>query len=135
MISLHTTAVIAILNEKESRVNRRFESALRNGEQVAVSSVVLHELYFGSSKSQFRKRSTDRIREFVAGAVQTLFFDARDAEEAGDIRATLAQAGTPIGPYDILIAGQARCRNALLITANTREFVRVAGLQVQDWTR
>ena len=66
--------------------------------------------------------------------MQVLDFDAEDAEEAGDIRATLQRAGTPIGPYDILIAAQARRRDALLVTANTREFARVPGLQIEDWT-
>ena len=61
-------------------------------------------------------------------------FDAEDAHEAGDIRALLERAGTPIGPYDILIAAQARRRGATLVTANTREFARVPGLKTEDWT-
>jgi len=55
------------------------------------------------------------------------------AEEAGDIRFTLERAGTPIGPFDILIAAQARRRGALLVTANGREFGRVPGLKLEDW--
>jgi hypothetical protein len=50
------------------------------------------------------------------------------------LRAQLERAGTPIGPYDALIAAQARRRSALLATANTREFTRVPGLKVVDWT-
>jgi tRNA(fMet)-specific endonuclease VapC len=45
----------------------------------------------------------------------------------------LARAGTPIGPYDALIAGQARRRGATLVTANQREFARVPGLKTGDW--
>ncbi len=60
-------------------------------------------------------------------------FDANDARHAGEIRATLAQAGTPIGPFDLLIAGQARARNLTLITNNVGEFTRVDGLRVGDW--
>jgi tRNA(fMet)-specific endonuclease VapC len=55
------------------------------------------------------------------------------AEEASDIRFTLERAGTPIGPFDILIAAQARRRGALLVTANGREFGRVPGLRFDDW--
>jgi PIN domain len=63
----------------------------------------------------------------------TIESDSEDAEEAGDIRAALERAGTPIGPHDILIAAQARRRSAVLITANEREFVRVPGLKTEDW--
>jgi tRNA(fMet)-specific endonuclease VapC len=69
----------------------------------------------------------------VSSPVQVLTFDAMDAQEAGDIRARLRRAGTPIGPDDILIAAQARRRNALLVTANTREFAQVPGLRIEDW--
>jgi tRNA(fMet)-specific endonuclease VapC len=61
-------------------------------------------------------------------------FEIEDAEEAGDIRAALERAGTPIGPYDILIAAQARRRGAILVTANEHEFARVPGLMVEDWS-
>ncbi len=61
-------------------------------------------------------------------------FDKEDAIAAGNIRATLALAGTPIGPFDTLIAGQALCRGLTLVTANTREFSRVEGLRVEDWS-
>lgn len=60
-------------------------------------------------------------------------FDAEDARHAGAIRAHLTAAGTPIGPYDALIAGQARARRLVLVTHNVREFARVPGLQVEDW--
>ena len=57
-----------------------------------------------------------------------------DAREAGRLRATLATAGLPIGPFDVLIAGQALARGLTLVTHNTREFARVDGLTVEDWT-
>jgi tRNA(fMet)-specific endonuclease VapC len=65
--------------------------------------------------------------------VQVLDFEADDAEEAGDIRAALERAGTPIGPYDVLIAAQARRRGAVLAMANRREFARVPRLTTEDW--
>ena len=60
-------------------------------------------------------------------------FDREDARQAGEIRAALAATGTPIGPYDVLIAGQARARDLILITRNVSEFSRVSGLRVEDW--
>ena len=60
-------------------------------------------------------------------------FDKEDARKSGDIRAMLAALGTPIGPYDILIAGQAKSRDLILVSRNTNEFGRVAGLRVENW--
>jgi tRNA(fMet)-specific endonuclease VapC len=65
--------------------------------------------------------------------VTPIVFDLADAKAAGEIRAKLQKAGALIGPYDLLIAGQARCRNLILVTANEREFRRVAGLRWENW--
>ena len=62
-----------------------------------------------------------------------LEFDHDDARHAGEVRAHLATKGTPIGPYGVLIAGQARARKLTLVTHNTTEFKRVPGLKVEDW--
>lgn len=62
-----------------------------------------------------------------------LDFNAEDARQAGEIRIALARKGTPIGLYDVLIAGQARARDMVLVTHNTREFARVDGLRIEDW--
>ncbi|MBI4184725.1 MAG: hypothetical protein HY521_12095 [Proteobacteria bacterium] len=56
-----------------------------------------------------------------------------DAAAAGELRATLEKAGTPVGAYDLLIAAQALTRGATLVSANAREFARVPGLKCQDW--
>lgn len=61
-------------------------------------------------------------------------FDAGDARAAGAVRSELEAKGLPIGPYDLLIAGQARARKLVLVTANSREFERVEGLVCEDWT-
>ncbi len=53
---------------------------------------------------------------------------------AGAIRSELEAIGRPIGPYDLLIAGQARARNLVMVTANDREFSRVDGLDSEDWS-
>jgi tRNA(fMet)-specific endonuclease VapC len=133
MICLDTNAVIPVLNAMASRVEARLRAALKGRRLVAVSSVVLFELWHGAIKSAWTERNIKRIEEFLASPIQVLPFDAEDAQEAGDIRAALERAGTPIGPYDILIAAQARRRGATLVTANEREFARVPGLKTQDW--
>ena len=97
----------------------------------AMSSVVWHELMFGAFKSQ---RVEANLARLEAIAFSVLDFDRDDARFAGEIRAQLAALGTPIGAYDVLIAGQARARDLVLITNNRREFERVAGLRVGGGT-
>ena len=53
--------------------------------------------------------------------------------QTGQVRAYLALKGTPIGPYDVLIAGQAQARSMILVTGNTDEFKRVEGLAIENW--
>ena len=134
MICLDTNVAIALLGGDQSPVRRRFEEALVRGEAMAASTVVLFELWFGAEKSVRRAHNIRKIQELVASPVHVLNFDEADAAEAGEIRSHLGRAGTPIGPYDLLIAAQARRRNALLVTANIREFARVPHLQTEDWT-
>lgn len=99
-------------------------------DQIALSAIVLHELFFGAYHGQRTARTLAQIDDLP---FQILAFDDRDARVSGEIRAALATAGTPIGPYDILIAGQAFARNLTLVTRNTREFSRVPGLSIEDW--
>ena len=133
MICLDTNAIITMLNKPATRVEAQLSAALKAGHPVAISSLVLFELWHGAAKSVRTERNMDRIKDFLAAPIAVLPFDADDAREAGEIRAALARVGAPIGPYDILIAAQARRRGATLITANEREFARVPGLKTQDW--
>jgi tRNA(fMet)-specific endonuclease VapC len=133
MICLDTNAVIALINGSSAAVRVRLAAALHAREIVAISIVVLFELRYGAAKSKNPRRASHRIADFLSGPIQVLDFEPDDAEEAGDIRASLERAGTPIGPYDVLIAGQARRRAAVLVTANQREFTRVPRLKTEDW--
>ena len=135
MICLDTNAVIAFLNEAQSPVLSRTTAALKSGLEVSISSIVLFELWYGVGKSVQQELNKARIAELIYSPIRVLEFNTGDAGEAGEIRATLERAGTPIGPYDVLIAAQARRRDALLVTANTREFARVPGLRTDDWTK
>jgi tRNA(fMet)-specific endonuclease VapC len=133
MICLDTNAVIAILNNPTSPVRTRIDAAIKQRRLIAISSIALYELRYGAAKSARPERNARRILDFLSGPVDVLPFADADAEEAGDIRAALERAGTPIGPYDILIAAQARQRDALLVTANERKFAHVPRLKVEDW--
>ena len=124
---LDTNAVIAVL-----RGDAGFLQRLRTHEPAdfALPAIVLHELYYGAYKSARVEANLARVQ---ALRFDVLDFDAEDARRAGEVRAVLARAGTPVGPYDALIAGQALARGLTLVTHNTGEFSRVPGLRVEDW--
>lgn len=127
---LDANAVTALLNDTTSSIARRVRRFAPR--DFGVSAVVIHELYYGAFKSQ---RAETNVARVDALQLPVLEFDLEDAREAGQIRAHLAAKGTPIGPYDVLIAGQARARELTLVTHNTTEFQRVPGLKVEDWKK
>ncbi len=132
---LDTNAVIALLKDRPAGVRVRLRRAVTRGASIAVSSVVLSELRYGVARSERRRENAERLRVFLSGRIDVVPFDAEDAATAGELRATLEAAGTPIGPYDMLIAAQALRGGATLVTANAAEFARVRGLAWQDWSQ
>lgn len=131
---LDTNAVIAVLKNQPARVRDRLRRARSEGASIAVSSVVLYELWYGVARSERRSENAERLRVFLSADIGVLPFDEQDAKTAGDLRATLESAGRPIGPFDLLIAAQALRMGATMITANVSEFRRMDGLSWQDWT-
>jgi tRNA(fMet)-specific endonuclease VapC len=130
---LDANAVIALLKNQPAEVRGRLRHALSRGDAIAVSSIVLYELWYGVARSGRRRENAERLRIFLSGNIEIIAFDDEDAMTAGDLRAVLEAAGTPIGPYDLLIAAQALRSGATLVTANVSEFARVRGLVWQDW--
>jgi len=96
----------------------------------AISAIVAHELFFGAYNSRAVAKNLAQLEGLQ---FETLDFDLEDARCAGEIRAALVKTGKVIGPYDLLIAGQAVARRLTLVTHNTREFSRVTNLRVEDW--
>jgi len=131
---LDTNAVIALLKNQPSAVRSRLRRVASRGAAVAISSIVLYELRYGVARSERRRENAERLRVFLSGNVTVVPFDEEDATVAGDLRAALEMAGTPIGPYDVLIAAQALRSGATLVTANVSEFARVPNLLWQDWS-
>lgn len=127
---LDTNAIIALLNDTTSPIARRVRRYAPR--DIGISAVGIHELYYGAFKSQRVEKNVARVD---ALQFPMLELDQDDARQAGEIRAYLGSKGTPIGPYDVLIAGQAKARKLTLITHNTTEFMRVPGLKVEDWKR
>jgi tRNA(fMet)-specific endonuclease VapC len=138
-LSLDTNVAIAAINRRLPVVRRHLEAALASGTSVVLSAIVLHELHYGIAKSDLPDANNARLSALLSFllslGIMPWSFEPEDAREAGEIRARLERAGTPIGPYDLLIAGQARRRGATLVTANEREFARVPGLKTENWSK
>ncbi|WP_047461162.1 type II toxin-antitoxin system VapC family toxin [Rhizobium rhizogenes] len=124
---LDSNAVIAVMKGHSGFVA---EIRKHKPQDFAIPAIVAHELFYGAYKGQ---RVADNLARVDALQFETLDFDREDARKAGEIRAVLAILGTPIGAYDVLIAGQAVARDLILITHNVREFQRVKNLRFEDW--
>jgi tRNA(fMet)-specific endonuclease VapC len=133
VICLDANVVIGCMSGRPPALAEQLERTLLR-EDCALSAIVLFELRYGIAKSVRARENRERLATFLELPIAILPFEPDDAEEAGDIRAALERAGTPIGPYDVLIAAQARRRRAVLVTANRREFVRVPRLRIEDWS-
>ncbi|MDR6924816.1 tRNA(fMet)-specific endonuclease VapC [Pseudomonas sp. BE134] len=126
---LDTNICIFTVKNKPQIVREAFN--LHDG-QLCISAVTLMELIYGAEKSATPEKNLAVIEGFAA-RLEVLPFDNEAAAHTGMIRSELAKAGTPIGPYDHMIAGHARSRGLIVVTNNVREFVRVPGLRVEDW--
>lgn len=134
MIFLDTNVVIDLLGRKRPQVRRCFDEAMASGGKLLLSSIALFELRFGVANSARPEANARALDALLEGAeIDIVAFDRDDAAEAGAIRAWLRSAGHEIGPYDMLIAAQARRRDATIVTHNLKEFALVPRLNSVDW--
>ncbi|MEG0859704.1 MAG: tRNA(fMet)-specific endonuclease VapC [Pseudomonas sp.] len=126
---LDTNICIFTLKNKPQEVREAFN---RHHGQLCISTVTLMELIYGAEKSAAPERNLSVIEGFAA-RLEVLNYDSHAAAHSGQLRAELARAGTPVGPYDQMIAGHARSLGLVLVSNNLREFLRVPGLRVEDW--
>jgi tRNA(fMet)-specific endonuclease VapC len=127
---LDTNTCIRYLNGRSPSVFQKLNT-LPEGD-VYMCSVVKLELRYGALRSDAVEKTLAQQEKFLDRFVSLPFDDAAHFH-AAQIRADLARAGTPIGPYDLLIAAIALANDLMLVTHNTREFNRVSGLQIEDW--
>lgn len=128
---LDTNIVIYTMKNRPQQVKKRFK---QNQGRMGISTVTLGELVFGAEHSQQVERNLADIEAMVA-RLEVLPFDNKAAYRFGQTRAMLYRMGQPIGPYDMMIAGQAIASGLRLVTNNTKEFERVPGLILEDWSQ
>ena len=131
-LALDTNVFIDLIRGKRPNVRQRHKLAVLGGDLMVTSLIVFHELRFGVIASRNQAVEEEVVKTVLQGiAVEPLTED--DVAVAAALRARLKITGDPIGPYDVLIAGQAMARGWTLVTSNVREFERVRGLDLQDW--
>jgi tRNA(fMet)-specific endonuclease VapC len=100
--------------------------------EIGVPAVVIYELEYGVARSSSPRKRQQQLAQLCA-LVHVLPFGRAEAKLTADIRTQLQKKGTPIGPYDLLIAGTALSNNAVLVTNNIKEFSRVPKLRIENW--
>ncbi len=128
---LDTDTCIYALKQRESVIKHLLS---QSREDVAVSVVTEAELRTGAAKSSSSARTIRLVENFLR-PLTVIEFTSEDAASYAVVRTRLERAGTPIGPLDTLIAAQAVGRKLTLVTNNEREFRRVSGLSIENWTR
>ena len=129
---LDTNICIYIAKHQPPGVKARFER-LKPG-QLVMSAITYGELYYGANKSNQRGRALTQLDELVQDIpVEDLASTA--AQTYGEIRATLEKQGRLIGNNDLWIGAHAMALDVTLATNNEREFKRIAGLSVENWTK
>jgi len=127
---LDTNICIYLIKRKPVQVLEKFQAHTLG--DISVSSITVAELQYGVEKSQHQHQNQTALNLFLA-PLEIVNFDTYAAQHYGQIRTKLERLGTPIGAYDLLIAGHARSLDIILVTNNTREFIRVSNLRVENW--
>lgn len=128
---LDTNICIFAIRNSNDNVLKKFREHLED--ELYISSITLAELMYGVEKSMKPEQNRNALLQFLT-LIDIKEFSEKAAIEYGKIRAFLENQGTPIGPLDTLIAAHAVSENMILVTHNTKEFLRIPDLTVENWT-
>ena len=126
---LDTNILIYTIKNRPEEVRKTFN--LHAG-QMAISTITVAELIYAAERSAKPEQNLNDIEGLIA-RLDVLDFNSDAATHFAQVRAELYAKGQPIGPYDMMIAGHARSKGLILVTNNTKEFERVAGLRIENW--
>ena len=129
---LDTNICIYAIKNKPEQVLMRLQE--HDPAEICISSVTYAELVHGVEKSKAIEKNRVALALLLANS-EIMSFDSLAAESYGKVRADLEKAGTPIGPLDMMIAGHAKSKGYIVVTNNTKEFERVKGLKIENWTK
>jgi tRNA(fMet)-specific endonuclease VapC len=126
---LDTDICIYVMRDRPFGIQQRFDAS---ADELCISMITLSELLYGAEKSDRCAQNLGAVERFSA-RLEVLPFSVAAAAHYGQIRAELEHAGSPAGPYDMLIGGHARSEGLTVVTNNVREFARMPGLRVENW--
>lgn len=127
---LDTNAWVDYLTGRYPTVVTRIQES--RPDDLCLSSVVMAELRYGAEKRQ-RKKSNHDLLDTLAREVRCVDFDLDGARIYGELRTALVERGSPLGPYDMMIAAHSLSLDLIMVTDNEREFKRVKSLRVENW--
>ena len=131
MYLLDTNICIFLIKNSFEHLSQKIETHAPYS--IGISSISVAELEYGIAKSKYPEKNRIALLEFLS-PFELIPFTNQDAEAFGTIREYLRKKGTPIGPYDLQIAAQCISRDFTLVTHNVKEFSRIPGLQIENWT-
>jgi tRNA(fMet)-specific endonuclease VapC len=129
---LDTNICVLLIRQKSQTVLQKLTQ--HPFTDIAVSAVTVAELQYGVAKSAHIAQNQQALDYFLL-PLTILPFDEHVATTYGEIRVYIEAQGTPIGAIDTLLAAQAVSHKLIFVTNNVREFSRVPGLTVEDWTK
>jgi tRNA(fMet)-specific endonuclease VapC len=129
---LDTNICIYALKKRFPGIKKIMESLPPS--DIAIPSIVKAELYYGAVKSRNSNKTISVLERFLS-PFEIIPFGDKEIMTYANIRANLEKSGNIIGPNDLIIAATALARGAALVTHNTKEFARVEGLLIEDWTQ
>jgi tRNA(fMet)-specific endonuclease VapC len=125
------TTVISDFTRGEPAVLSRLKAAGKR--EVSISTVTVMEIEYGLLLNPARARKIEPVIRALLTEMAVFPYEYEDASATAGVRAALAKRGTPIGPFDLMIAGTALRRGLVMVTSSSNEFARVSGLNLEDW--
>ncbi len=125
------TCVISDFFKKIPSVIRHFESV--SPEKIHVSSIAVMEIEYGLKLNPEREIKIRPVWNALLAHIHVIPYSPQCSMASASIRAALKIAGSPIGPYDVLMAGTALAQNMIMVTSNGNEFIRIPEITVENW--
>lgn len=123
------------MRERPLYLLKMLQAHVENKDRIVVSAITYAEMRFGAIGKKASPKHNIIVDEFMSRIDSVLAWDQYAVEASTTIKKDLSDKGTPIGANDTAIAGHAMASDCILVTNNTREFKRVIGLQLEDWTQ